>query len=100
MLLCASDGPQPYPSSDKDSTRSQSAEAALQSVRVKIPLVLANVTSPPWKVFITAITFFLHDVSEQGSCLAFSYGEKLPVTAWSSSSFLVTPIRSLGSVMT
>ena len=55
MLLCASDGPQPYPSSDKDSTRSQSAEAALQSVRVKIPLVLANVAFPPWKVFITAI---------------------------------------------
>ena len=45
-------------SSNQDSTQVQPrlhAGAAMQSIRVRVPLVLAKVASLPWKVLITAI---------------------------------------------
>ena len=62
-------------------------------------LGLAKVGSPSWKVLITAIpSSCMGSLSKEAADPSFS-GTNSSVTAWFSSSFLGSPIRSLRSVM-
>ena len=68
-------------------------------MRVKVPLVLAKVASPPWKVLITAIPSSC-EMSWHSEAAGPSFScERSHVTAWFSSSFLGTPIWLLKFVM-